>query len=46
MLSSLLLLVSGAIEELIWSVVISVGEKNISYRKTWPFEGRLKVENS
>ena len=46
MLSSLLLLVSGVIEELILSVVIRVGEKNISCQKTWPFEGRLKVENS
>ena len=40
-----LLLASGVIEELILSVVISVGEKNI-YRKTWFFEGGLKVENS
>ena len=46
MLSSLLLLVSGVVLELILSVVISVGEKNISYRKTWRFEVRLKVENS
>ena len=45
-LSSPLLLVSGAIEELILSVVISIGEKNITYRKTWPFESQLKVENS
>ena len=46
MLSSLLLHFSGVIVELILSVVISVGEKKTSYRKTWRFEGRVKVENS